>query len=84
MSFRSIELMLAGVFALISLGCEPTPVVVDDDEGGTTVIESDADRDDATIPPADPGTDVNVDVGGGKGVDVDVDREGATDSNPNP
>ena len=64
--------LLAGLLSVASLGCEPRPVVVDPDDGDTTIIEDDAD---VVIPDGSttqPETGVDVRVGGGEGVDVDV------------
>jgi hypothetical protein len=64
--------LLAGFFAVVSIGCEPRPVVVDPDDGDTTIIEDDAD---VEIVPngttTQPATGVDVQVGDG-GVDVNV------------
>jgi hypothetical protein len=65
--------LLAGFFAIGATGCEPRPVVVDPDDGDTTVIEDDADVDvvpDGTT--TEPRTGVDVQVGGEEGVDVNV------------
>jgi hypothetical protein len=65
--------LLAGLVTIVSLGCEPRPVVVDPDDGDTTVIEDDADVEvvpDTTT--TQPGTGVDVQVGGDEGVDVNV------------
>ena len=64
--------LLAGLLSVASLGCEPRPVVVDPDDGDTTIIEDDAD---VVVPDGSttqPETGVDVRVGGGEGVDVDV------------
>jgi hypothetical protein len=64
--------LLAGLLSVASLGCEPRPVVVDPDDGDTTVIDDDAD---VVVPDGSttqPETGVDVRVGGGEGVDVDV------------
>jgi hypothetical protein len=83
MSVRIGKLLAVAVLAIVPLGCEPAPVVVNPDgDGDTTVIE---DRDgvvpDSTVPPPDSETDVNVDLGGGEGVDVDVSDGDAADPN---
>ena len=64
---------LAGLFAVVSLGCEPRPVVIAPDDGDTTVIEDDADVE--VVPnttTSQPETGVDVRVGGEDGVDVNV------------
>jgi len=79
--FSSLALCL---LTIVSFGCGPDPVVVDTDDGGTTVIEErdvEIERDTAMPPPAT-GSDVEVDVGGGKGVDVNVNPDG-NDATPN-
>jgi hypothetical protein len=85
MSLWLAKILAVGGLAIGSLGCEPAPVVVnpDGDEDTTVIEERDVDVVPApSTPPADSGTDVNVDLGGGKGVDVDVNREGADESKP--
>ena len=65
--------LLASLFAIVFMGCEPRPVVVDPDDGDTTIIEDDADVE--VVPngtTTQPETGVDVRVGGGEGVDVDV------------
>jgi hypothetical protein len=88
MSLRFAKVLVVGALVIGPLGCEPAPVVVnpDADEDTTVIEERDVDivPDATTTPPADSGTDVNVDVGGGKGVDVEVGQEGAESSAPNP
>ncbi|MCI0332434.1 MAG: hypothetical protein L0228_04330 [Planctomycetes bacterium] len=73
------------VLAVIPLGCEPRPVVVNPDaDDDTTIIEErdvEVDRVEPNLPPPESGTSVEVDVGGGQGVDVDVSRDA---ENPNP
>jgi hypothetical protein len=82
MSLRFGKVLVVAVLAIVPLGCEPAPVVVNPDgDDDTTVIERDVEIKDSTAPPADSGTDVNVDLGGGKGVDVDVNSGDAADSN---
>ena len=74
--------LLAGLFAASSMGCEPRPVVVDPNDGDTTVIEDDADvevvPDDTTTQPE---TGVDVQVDGDEGVNVNV-NPAQPDSNP--
>jgi hypothetical protein len=81
MNFR-IPGWLLGVLLIASVGCEPRPVVVDPNDGDTTVIEED--DADVVVPPdttpAEPGTGVDVNVGGDRGVDVNV-TPGGADSN---
>jgi hypothetical protein len=64
-----------GLVATIAIGCEPKPVVVEPDNGGTTIIEEDETNVDA-VPngtTTQPETGVDVNVGGDRGVDVNVD-----------
>jgi hypothetical protein len=81
MRLNLIKCILLGTMVLAPLGCEPQPVVVDEPDDDTaiiedreTVIERDADTD------ADPGG-VDVNVGGERGVDVGVNPD-TTDETP--
>ena len=67
--------LLAGLLSVASVGCEPRPVIVDPDDGDTTIIEDDAD---VVVPngsTTQPETGVDVRVGGGESVAVDVNPE---------
>jgi hypothetical protein len=74
-----------GAVALLSIGCEPTPVVVNPDDDDAVIVEEDETvvvPDTNATPPADDDTGVNVDVGPG-GVDVDVNRDAPNDATQN-
>jgi hypothetical protein len=74
MKFRLHVWLLTGLVAVISMGCEPRPVVVDPDDGDATVLEEEETNIDA-VPngtTTQPGTGVDVEVGRDTGVDVNV------------
>lgn len=66
--------LFAGIVGFSAVGCEPRPVVVDPDDGDTTIVEDDPDVQvtpgPTTTTPSGAGVDVSV--GDGQGVDVNV------------
>ena len=83
MRLNLVKCLLLGALVVSPLGCEPRPVVDDDDD--TTIIEEgDVDVERDAMPPPEPGTGVDVNVGGERGVEVDVNRDAADQPNQNP
>ena len=85
MRLNLVKCLLLGALVTAPIGCEPRPVVVDPNDDETTIIEEgDVDVDRDVVPPPEPRSGVDVNVGGENGVDVDVNRDAANAPNQNP
>lgn len=75
MSLHDMKCLLLGIAAVVLVGCEPRPVVVEPDNGAATVVEEDEDVEverDATDATPQSGASVDVNVGGKNDVDVEI------------
>lgn len=83
MNAHFLKCLLVALMTAIPVGCEPRPVVDDEEPGAAeTEVEIDRDATNETTRPPSSGTGVDVNVGGEKGVDVDV-NPGQSDTEDN-
>ena len=83
MNAQFLKYCLVALMTAIPIGCEPRPVVVDEEPGAAeTEVEIERDATNETTPPPTSGTGVDVNVGGEKGVYVNV-NPGQSDTEDN-